>query len=559
MRNERIGDYLVSQGLITDEQLQRVLAVQKESNGTKKFGDVVVELGIMSEVNFTKALAGKLRVQYVDLDSIDIDTEAVQKVPEALARKHTVIAIAITGKRLTVATNDPVNFIVLEDIKVSTGMDTVPVLATTSAINKAIGKNYSMQNVDNVLDSINSTVGNDLGGPMDDESNDRVENAPIVKLATTIVENAFRADATDIHIEPFKTYTRIRIRVNGDLVELMNISSAVHSALTTRLKLISGMNIAEKRIPQDGRFTQTVDGTTLDVRVSALPTVHGEKIVIRILSTGQIALRKITDLGMSDYNYAMFESMLRVPHGVILVTGPTGSGKTTTLYAALGEIAKPNVNVITVEDPVEKAIDGINQCQVNQKAGMTFAAALRSILRQDPDIVMIGEMRDAETADIGIRAAITGHLVLSTLHTNDAASTVVRLVDMGIPSYMVATSLIGVIAQRLVKVLCPSCKKPRMSTEEENELMGIPSSIQIYEPCGCPECNNTGYRGRTAIHEIVHCTAKVSSIIAANGSKEDIEKAAKANGTRLLRDNASELVQAGETSIDELVRATFSV
>jgi len=559
MRNERIGDYLVSQGLITDEQLQRVLAVQKESNGTKKFGDVVVELGIMSEVNFTKALAGKLRVQYVDLDSIDIDTEAVQKVPEALARKHTVIAIAITGKRLTVATNDPVNFIVLEDIKVSTGMDTVPVLATTSAINKAIGKNYSMQNVDNVLDSINSTVGNDLGGPMDDESNDRVESAPIVKLATTIVENAFRADATDIHIEPFKTYTRIRIRVNGDLVELMNISSVVHSALTTRLKLISGMNIAEKRIPQDGRFTQTVDGTTLDVRVSALPTVHGEKIVIRILSTGQIALRKITDLGMSDYNYAMFESMLRVPHGVILVTGPTGSGKTTTLYAALGEIAKPNVNVITVEDPVEKAIDGINQCQVNQKAGMTFAAALRSILRQDPDIVMIGEMRDAETADIGIRAAITGHLVLSTLHTNDAASTVVRLVDMGIPSYMVATSLIGVIAQRLVKVLCPSCKRPRMSTEEENELMGIPSSIQIYEPCGCPECNNTGYRGRTAIHEIVHCTAKVSSIIAANGSKEDIEKAAKANGTRLLRDNASELVQAGETSIDELVRATFSV
>lgn len=558
MRNERIGDYLVSQGLITDEQLQKVLEAQRASNGTKKFGDIVVEMGIMSETNFTKALAGKLRVQYVDLDNVEIDSEAVQKVPEALARKHTVIAIAVTGKRLTVATNDPVNFIVLEDIKVSTGMDTVPVLATTSAINKAIGKNYSMQNVDNVLDSINS-MNNDLGNMEDDESRDRVDNAPIVKLATTIVENAFRADATDIHIEPFKTYTRIRIRVNGDLVELMNISSAVHSALTTRLKLISGMNIAEKRIPQDGRFTQVVDGTTLDVRVSALPTVHGEKVVIRILSTGQIALRKITDLGMSDYNYQMFESMLRVPHGVILVTGPTGSGKTTTLYAALGEIAKPNVNVITVEDPVEKAIDGINQCQVNSKAGMTFAAALRSILRQDPDIVMIGEMRDSETADIGIRAAITGHLVLSTLHTNDAASTVVRLVDMGIPPYMVATSLIGVIAQRLVKVLCPDCKRPRLSTEEENELMGIDHSIQIYEPCGCPNCNNTGYRGRTAIHEIVHCTAKVSSIIAANGSKEDIERAAKANGTKLLRDNASELVQAGETSIDELVRATFSV
>ncbi|MBQ3138518.1 MAG: Flp pilus assembly complex ATPase component TadA [Ruminococcus sp.] len=559
MRNERIGDYLVSQGLLNEEQLQKVLQAQKESNGAKKFGDVVVELGFMTEVNFTKALAGKLRVQYVDLDNIDINTDAVQKVPEQLARKHTVIAINIQGKRLTVATNDPVNFIVLEDIKVSTGMDTVPVLATTSAINKAIGKCYSMQNVDNVLEGVNA-MANDLGGSIEDqEAQDRVESAPIVKLATTIVENSFRADATDIHIEPFDKYTRIRIRVNGDLVELMNISSAVHSALTTRFKLISGMNIAEKRIPQDGRFTQVVDGCTLDVRVSSLPMVHGEKIVIRILSTGQIALRKITDLGMSDYNYQMFESMLRVPHGVILVTGPTGSGKTTTLYAALGEIARPNVNVVTVEDPVEKAIDGINQCQVNQKAGMTFAAALRSILRQDPDIVMIGEMRDTETADIGIRAAITGHLVLSTLHTNDAASTVVRLVDMGVASYMVATSLIGVIAQRLVKVLCPACKKPRLSTEEENELMGVPSSIQIYEPVGCPNCNNTGYKGRTAIHEIIHCTAKVSAIIAAGGGKEEIEQAARANGTKLLRDNASELVQAGETSIDELVRSTFSV
>ncbi len=559
MRNERIGDYLVSQGLLNEEQLQKVLQAQKESNGAKKFGDVVVELGFMTEVNFTKALAGKLRVQYVDLDNIDINTDAVQKVPEQLARKHTVIAINIQGKRLTVATNDPVNFIVLEDIKVSTGMDTVPVLATTSAINKAIGKCYSMQNVDNVLEGVNA-MANDLGGSIEDqEAQDRVESAPIVKLATTIVENSFRADATDIHIEPFDKYTRIRIRVNGDLVELMNISSAVHSALTTRFKLISGMNIAEKRIPQDGRFTQVVDGCTLDVRVSSLPMVHGEKIVIRILSTGQIALRKITDLGMSDYNYQLFESMLRVPHGVILVTGPTGSGKTTTLYAALGEIARPNVNVVTVEDPVEKAIDGINQCQVNQKAGMTFAAALRSILRQDPDIVMIGEMRDTETADIGIRAAITGHLVLSTLHTNDAASTVVRLVDMGVASYMVATSLIGVIAQRLVKVLCPACKNPRLSTEEENELMGIPSSIQIYEPVGCPSCNNTGYKGRTAIHEIIHCTAKVSAIIAAGGGKEEIEQAARANGTKLLRDNASELVQAGETSIDELVRSTFSV
>lgn len=557
MRNIRIGDYLVEQGLITQEQLEKVLEAQREAQGTKRFGDVIVELGFLSETKFTQALAGKLKVAYVDLSTVDIDEEAVRKVPEALALKHTVIAINIQGRRLTVATDDPINFNILEDIKVSTGMDTVPVLATKTAIKKMIGKHYSMQNVDSVLEGVSAL--NPVEDEDDDDSKDRVDSAPIVKLATTIVENSFRADATDIHIEPFKTYTRIRIRVNGDLVELMNVANQVHNSLTTRLKLISGMNIAEKRVPQDGRFTQVVDGTTLDVRVSSLPTVNGEKIVIRILSTGQIALRKITDLGMSDYNYRMFESMIKCPHGVMLVTGPTGSGKTTTLYAALGELAKPNVNVITVEDPVEKQIDGINQVQVNTKAGMTFAAALRSILRQDPDIVMIGEMRDSETAEIGIRAAITGHLVLSTLHTNDAASTIVRLVDMGIPPYMVASSLIGVIAQRLVKVLCPKCKTARMSTPDENKLMKLDHSVPIYEARGCPECNNTGYKGRTAIHEIIHCSAGISTLIADNASKEELEICAKKNGTKLLRENVSELVQQGVTSIDELVRVTYAV
>ncbi|HHX57488.1 MAG TPA: Flp pilus assembly complex ATPase component TadA [Clostridiales bacterium] len=556
MRNIPIGQYLVENNLITQQQLENILQAQREAQGQKRFGDVIVELGYMSEVRFAQALAGKLKVAYVDLDRTEIDFEAVSRIPEALAKKHTVIAVNIQGKRLTVATDDPINFNILEDIKVFTGMDTIPVLATRTAINKAIGKHYSMQNVDSVLEGVSQFVEEDSD---DDGSKDRVESAPIVKLATTIVENAFRADATDIHIEPFKTYTRIRIRVNGDLIELMNVSNVVHNSLSTRLKLISGMNIAEKRVPQDGRFSQVVDNSTLDVRVSSIPTVNGEKIVIRILASGQIALRKITDLGMTDYNYQMFEKMIKCPHGVVLVTGPTGSGKTTTLYAALGEIAKPNVNVITVEDPVEKNIDGINQVQVNTKAGMTFSAGLRSILRQDPDIVMIGEMRDSETAEIGIRAAITGHLVLSTLHTNDAASTIVRLVDMGIPAYMVATSLIGVIAQRLVKVLCPKCKKARISTEEENELMGIDKSISIYEAHGCPECNNTGYTGRTAIHEIIQATAGVSTLIADGAGKEQLEEAAKKNGTKLLRDNVSELVQLGSTSIDELVRVTFAV
>ena len=553
---------MVNEGIITEQQLQHVLDVKKEENTPGKyFGDYVIELGYVTDVQFGQALAKKLNVPFVDLNDPEtiIDVEAVRKIPESLAKKHTIIAIKITGKRLTVATHDPVNFYIFEDIKVTTGMDVVPVLATKAAITKAIGKNYSMQNTSSILDSIDNQFTDDDLNAIDEESADRIDNAPIVKLATTIVENSFRADATDIHIEPFKTYTRIRIRVNGDLIELMNVSNVVHNALVTRLKIISGMNIAEKRVPQDGRFSQVVDGTTLDVRVSNLPMVNGEKVVIRILSTGNVALRKITDLGMTDYNYQRFSKLIKVPQGVLLVTGPTGSGKTTTLYAALGELAKPNVNVVTVEDPVEKDIEGINQCQVNAKAGMTFAAALRSILRQDPDIVMIGEMRDQETAEIAIRAAITGHMVLSTLHTNDSASTITRLVDMGVAPYMVATSLIGIVAQRLVKKICHECRTPRMSTPEENELMGVSESITIYDACGCPKCNNTGYTGRTAIHEILTCTSEMTGLIANGGKIDQISELARKQGTKLLRDNVSELVQAGETSIEELVRVTYAV
>ncbi len=558
MRNVPIGQYLFEKQLITNDQLTKVLSVQQSSKG-KMFGDIVVELGYISEIDFTKVLAERLNVPYIDLASSPISLEAVKKIPEAIARKYTVIAISISGRRLTVATNDPINFYIFEDLKVISGMDVTPILATKSAITKAIGKLYSMQNIDSVVENVNKEFADDEAANADDMNGERIENAPIVKLATTIVENAYRADATDIHIEPFKTFTRIRIRVNGDMVELMQVSNIVHTSLVTRYKIISGMNIAEKRVPQDGRFTQVVDNTTLDVRVSSLPTVNGEKVVIRILATGDVGVRKITDLGMNDYNYALFEKMLKVPQGVLLVTGPTGSGKTTTLYAALGELAKPNVNVITVEDPVEKNIEGINQCQVNAKAGMTFAAALRSILRQDPDIVMIGEMRDQETSEIAIRAAITGHMVLSTLHTNDAASTITRLVDMGVAPYMVASSLIGVVAQRLVKVLCPKCRKQRMSTVAENELLGITNSISVYEACGCKECNNTGYKGRTAIHEILLCTPEMSSLIANGGKAPEIQKLAKQNGTKILRDNVAELVEQGQTTVDELIRVTYSI
>ncbi len=553
---------MVNNGIITEEQLQNVLDAKKNDNTPGKFfGDYVVELGYVTDVQFAQVLSRKQNIPFVDLDDPEtqIDIEAVKKIPEALAKKHTIIAIKMTGKRLTVASYDPVNFYIFEDIKVTTGLDVSPVLATKAAITKTIGKIYSSANVGGIVEAVESNFKGDVVDEDAKEIEDRVNDAPIVKLCTTIVEQSFRADATDIHIEPFATFTRIRIRVNGDLIELMNISNVVHNSLITRIKIISGMNIAEKRVPQDGRFSQVVDGTTLDVRVSNLPTVNGEKCVIRILATGDVGVRKITDLGMTPYNYDRFSRLIKVPQGVMLVTGPTGSGKTTTLYASLGELAKPNVNVITVEDPVEKNIEGINQCQVNVKAGMTFAAALRSILRQDPDIVMVGEMRDQETAEIAIRAAITGHMVLSTLHTNDAASTVTRLVDMGVAPYMVATSLIGIVAQRLCKVVCPECKTPRLSTEEDNELMGIAESVTIYDACGCPKCNNTGYSGRTAIHEILLCTPEMASLIAADGKTDAISELSRKQGCKLLRDNVSELVQNGRTTIDELIKLTYAI
>ena len=561
MKNIPIGQLLVESGKITNEQLMTALDIQKESKG-QLLGDILVEQGYINDEELAKALAKRLQVPYIDLSKTELSQEAIDKIPEALARKHGVIGVAINNRRLTIATNDPVNFYVFEEIKMISGMDYNTVLASKSGISSIIDKIYSMQNIDTVMDDVNKeyTIEDELAELSDEAlSGERVDSAPVVKLANAIVEAAYRAKASDIHIEPFSNITKIRIRIDGDLVEQSQISHAIHNSLVTRFKILSNMNIAEKRVPQDGRFAYKIDGTHLDVRVSSLPTVNGEKVVIRLLSTGASKIMKITELGMTDYNFDMFQSILKSPHGVILVTGPTGSGKTTTLYSALDQLAKPNINIITVEDPVEKQIDGINQVQVNVKAGLTFSAGLRSILRQDPDIVMIGEIRDAETAEIAIRAAITGHLVLSTLHTNDAASTILRLVDMGVAPYLVASSLVGVVAQRLVKLLCPHCKQPVEIDEADMRLLGVDTPVKVYGPVGCDECNNTGYRSRTAIHEIIVTSNDIKELIAAEKDAEDINSKAKENGTRLLRENVAELVLDGKTSMEELVRATYSV
>ncbi len=565
-RNVRIGDLLVEKKLITPQQVESALKYQKEKGNGKRLGIILVELGYVKDVDLAKALAENLRVQYVDLASIQINKDAVNKVSEEMAKEKMCFAYQFQNNRLYVATDDPVNFMVFDDLKVQTGMDVVPRIATRAQIEAAITKYYSSQALDSTmteLENENMSEEDVAANLARAESEGRIDNAPIVKLVNMMIESAFRTNTSDIHIEAFKDRTRVRFRIDGELVEQqMRIPPALHNSVITRIKILGGMNIAEKRIPLDGRYGTRIDGVNLDVRISTIPCVYGEKCVIRLLSTADEKTRKITDLGMTEYNYQMFKQIIKCPNGVMLVTGPTGSGKSTTLYATLGELSQPNVNIVTVEDPVEKKIDGVNQCQINDKAGMTFAAALRSILRQDPDIIMVGEIRDGETADIAIRAAITGHFVLSTLHTNDAASTIIRLVDMGVAPYMVASSLVGIVAQRLVKLLCNECKEKFTLTDpDELKLMNKKEPVQICRPHpgGCRACHNTGYSGRTAIHEIIVTTPDVKALISSGGTAEQIGALATKNGTLLLRDNVTKMVLAGRTSMDELVKATYSV
>ncbi len=563
VKNVPIGQILVESGFINEQQLQSALAKQKNSG--KMLGDVMLEMNLVSETQLAQALAIRLKVPFVDLSSTKVDNEAVQKIPEATAREKCVIAYAINHGRLMVATNDPINFYIFDELKVVAGMEIVPQISTKTQIEAAISKYYSSSAMDKTMNELDDEVGAEAASQnaAAAESDSRIDNAPIVKLVNMMVETAFRQGCTDIHIEAFKDRTRVRFRIDGELVEQeMKIPPSFHNPIITRIKILGGMNIAERRIPLDGRFGVRIDGINLDMRVSTIPCVYGEKCVIRLLSTADDKARKITDLGMTDYNYKMFKDIIRCPNGVMLVTGPTGSGKSTTLYATLGELSQPNVNIVTVEDPVEKKIDGVNQCQINAKAGMTFAAALRSILRQDPDIIMVGEIRDGETADIAIRAAITGHFVLSTLHTNDAATTITRLVDMGVAPYMVASSVVGIIAQRLVKLLCPQCKETFVLEDPDMlKLMSTdkPTKICRPHPGGCRACRNTGYSGRTAIHEIIVTSPDIKMLITSGATAEEIGAQATKNGTLLLRDNVTKMVLAGRTSMDELVKATYTV
>lgn len=556
----RLGDVLVNSGVITAEDLQKGLELQKGSG--RKLGETLVDEGLATEENIAKALSSQLHYDMVDLQNIEIPEDILKLVPVNVLKKYRMLPYEYSLDNmnvLRVAMSDPMDMAAIDDINIITNLQVEPVVTTMRGVMLAIDRYYGQAEVNSALEEYAKEKENQILEQEDLYSED-VNSSPIVQLVKGMIEQAVRQRASDIHIEPMERQVRIRYRIDGALYEKADYSIRLLPAIVARVKIIGGMDISEKRKPQDGRITQVVDRREFDIRVSILPTVYGEKIVMRLTSKNALTREK-SQLGLNPDELKKFDHILQNPHGILLVTGPTGSGKSTTLYTALSELNKEDVNIITVEDPVEANIDGINQVQVNNKANLTFASALRSILRQDPDIIMIGEIRDQETASIAVQASITGHLVVSTLHTNSAASTITRLADMGIEPYLIADSMIGVIAQRLVRRLCPECKKAKKADEDELEMLMLPQGTEqiIYEPCGCPKCDGTGFRGRIGVYEIMEMSQPLKLIISKNGTAEDIKEKALEEGMNTLRMSATRYVLAGITSVQEMMRVSFDL
>ncbi|WP_430882697.1 GspE/PulE family protein [Fusibacter sp. JL216-2] len=489
----------------------------------------------------------------VDLKEKVIPIDVLNSIPQSVADKHKAIAFDSDFVYLHVAMADPSNIIAVDDIKLLTEKLIKTYKSSEEDIQVAIARHYSKENTDKAIEELKAEYDVDIDVEAESTNEDGVSDAPSVRLANSILTSAIEAGASDIHIEPFEHIVYVRLRIDGVLKDAMTFPKKLYSAVSTRLKIIADMDIAEKRKPQDGRIEMKFGKIPYDFRVSSLPTVFGEKIVLRILDrTGSIMERK--DLGFTDAENKMLDSMLFRPDGIMLVTGPTGSGKTTTLYSFLKEMSTSDKNTITIEDPVEYMLPRINQVNVNNKAGLTFAAGLKSMLRQDPDIIMLGEIRDEETASIAVRASITGHFVLSTLHTNDAPSTITRLLDMGVEPYLVADAVVGIIAQRLIRRLCPFCKKKEMTTKREEELLNLNGPELIFKPQGCDKCNDIGFKGRLAVHEILMFDVNIKNVLEKNGNIEDVRKAAAQAGMKTLKENTIDLIWNGETTVSEMVK-----
>ena len=549
----QLGALLVQSGLLTDDQLEAALAEQAETQ--KSLGRILIDSGLVTEGDLVAMLSRQIGLEFVDLAETTVDPSAAGLISASLARRYQALPLGWEDNRLLVAMADPSNVFAIDDIRTITKRELKVVVSTRAAILDAIEKYHRM---DGEAESISAQAASESEIEEDLSSiREVVEDAPIVKLVNMLISQAVTDRASDIHIEPGERDLRVRYRIDGVLHEVMRPPKSIQSGVISRLKIMADINIAERRIPQDGRVNVNIGGRSVDLRVATLPTVYGEKVVLRILDKST-ALLKLSDLGFLPNSMARYESSYRKPYGTILVTGPTGSGKSTTLYATLNILNEDTKNIITVEDPVEYRLPGINQIQTNNKAGMTFAAALRSILRSDPDIVLVGEIRDKETATIAIEAALTGHLVLSTLHTNDAASTPTRLIEMGVEPFLVASALDCIVAQRLARRLCDRCKQGYKPTLAELATVswdledGEPS--ELFRAVGCPHCGRTGYRGRFAIHEVLEVTEEVERLIVDRDHSEDIKKMAVSQGMLTLRQAGLSHVSQGTTSIEEILR-----
>jgi Type II secretory pathway, ATPase PulE/Tfp pilus assembly pathway, ATPase PilB len=547
----RLGNILVNAGKITGYQLQEALKSQRTLG--KKLGEILLDSKIITEEDIIEAIEQQTGIKKVDLNTINFDKKAISIIPKNLCDKYNLIPFGFENNKIKVTLSDPLNIYAIDDVAISTGFEIESYISKKDDIKKFIEIYYSSQQVSLAAQQLSKESSEAKNLKVNIDEMDTVKNAPVVKMVEYLFKNSIELNASDIHIEPFENEVRIRYRIDGKLqtVNVINIESL--GPLVTRIKILAGLNIAEKRIPQDGRIMTSVGGKEVDLRVSILPVVNGEKIVIRILnkSMGNIGRDK---LGMSNENLEKIDRIISNPHGIVLVTGPTGSGKSTTLYTILSELNNDQINIITVEDPVEYTLNGVNQVSVNNKAGLTFASGLRSILRQDPDIIMIGEIRDNETAEIATKAAITGHLVLSTLHTNDAPSSIIRLVDMGIKPYLVATSVVGIVAQRLVRKVCMNCNAPYEATEYEKEILGIDKDKQIIlnKGRGCGYCNNTGYVGRTGVYEVMEITREHREAINLGKDSDILRDISIKNGMNTLVAECRKLVIEGITTMDEL-------
>ena len=556
---KRIGDMLIEENLITQEQLEKALKLAKESG--KKIGETLVENGMTTDADIMNALSRQLSIAIVSLIGVKIPEEMIGLVDAEVLRKHRMVPLGYFQGNMNViqlAMVDPMDMTAIDDFTIITNLQVEPVLALPNEImltlDRYFGNHETMEAAQKYADERKKIE----KAQQDTEYEDSVSSSPIVKIVNSMIEQAARQRASDIHIEALERMVRVRFRIDGSLYEKFTYDIHLLPAIIARLKIIGGMDISEKRKPQDGRITYVVDHVEYDIRASILPTVYGEKCVMRLAQKKMLTKDK-SELGFNEMEMKQFDNILKNPNGIILVTGPTGSGKSTTLYTALSELNKEDVNIITVEDPVEANIDGINQVQTNVKAELTFASALRSILRQDPDIIMIGEIRDTETAQIAVQASITGHLVVSTLHTNSSASTLTRLMDMGIESYLLADSMVGVIAQRLVRRLCPACKQTYEASTDEKRLLGAPTDepLTIYKPCGCERCNGIGYKGRIGVYEIMTITPAIRHVISKRGSAEEIKDVALSEGMHTLRMSASRMVMEGITSFSEMIKVSF--